>query len=114
MKCTWSFFATSHGKSPCDSIGGTVKRLTSIASLHRTTTNHILTASAMFNFCQNEIIGINFYYISKESNTIIRSEMEQRYATAKTLPSTRTYHNFVPMSNTKIGTKIVSGVFICF
>ena len=67
MKCIWSFFASSHGKSPCDGIGGTVKRLTSIASLHRTTTNHILTASAMFNFCQNEIIGINFYYISKES-----------------------------------------------
>jgi hypothetical protein len=30
----WSFFATSHRKSPCDGIGGTVKRLTSIASLH--------------------------------------------------------------------------------
>ena len=61
MKCTWSFFATSHGKSPCDGIGGTVKTLTSIVSLHRTTNNHILTASAMFDFCQIEIKGISFY-----------------------------------------------------
>ena len=33
----WSFFATSHGKSPCDGIGGTVKRLVARASLHWTT-----------------------------------------------------------------------------
>ena len=71
MKCTWSFFATSHGKSPCDGIGETVKRLTSISSLHRTTNNHMLTASAIFDFCQKEIKGISFYYVSKESNMII-------------------------------------------
>ena len=72
MKCTWSFFATSHGKSLCDGIGGTVKRLTSIASLRRTTNNHKLTVSAIFDFCKYEIIGISFYYISKESNMIIQ------------------------------------------
>ena len=25
IRAAWSFFATSHGKSPCDGIGGTVK-----------------------------------------------------------------------------------------
>ena len=35
VSCTWSFFATSHGKSPCDGIGGTLKRLVSRASLQR-------------------------------------------------------------------------------
>ena len=29
----WVFFATSHGKQPCDRIGGTVKQLVSNASL---------------------------------------------------------------------------------
>ena len=29
----WHFFATSHGKGPCDGIGGTVKRLATKASL---------------------------------------------------------------------------------
>ena len=91
VKCTSSFFATSHGKSRCDGIGGTVKRLTATASFHRTTNNQILTASAMFDFCQNEIKGIRFFYISKESNMIIRSEMEQRYILAKTLPGTQFY-----------------------
>ena len=28
----WHFYATSHGKDPCDGIGGTVKRLAAKAS----------------------------------------------------------------------------------
>ena len=34
--------------------------------------------------------------------------MEQRYTLAKTLPGTRSYHNFVPISKTKLATKVVS------
>ena len=116
VKCTWSFFATSHGKSPCDGIGGTVKRLTAIASLHRTTNNQILTAPAMFEFCEKEIKGIKFFYITKESNMKIRSEMVQRYTIATTLPGTRSYHHFVPLGRTKIATKSrfrARRIFIC-
>ncbi len=29
----WNFFSTSHGKGPCDGVGGTVKRLAAMASL---------------------------------------------------------------------------------
>ena len=35
VKCEWHFFATSHGKSACDGIGGVVKRITAKASLQR-------------------------------------------------------------------------------
>ena len=31
----WAFFATSHGKSRCDGVGGTVKRLVKRASLQK-------------------------------------------------------------------------------
>jgi hypothetical protein len=31
----WHFFATSHGKSACDKVGGTLKRLAAKASLQR-------------------------------------------------------------------------------
>ena len=33
IDCMWNFFATSHGKSTCDGIGNTVKRITAPASL---------------------------------------------------------------------------------
>ena len=48
LQATWNFFATSHGKQPCDGIGGTVKRIAAKASLQRTLKNHILTPKAMF------------------------------------------------------------------
>ena len=41
VKCEWNFFATSHGKSPCDGIGGTVKRLVTRASLQQPISNQI-------------------------------------------------------------------------
>ena len=31
INATWSYFATSHSKSPCDGIGGAVKRTTAKA-----------------------------------------------------------------------------------
>ena len=44
VKCEWNFFATSHGKSLCDGIGGTVKWLVTRASLQWPICNQILTA----------------------------------------------------------------------
>ena len=38
VKAEWNFFATTHGKSACDGIGGTVKRLVTKASLQRPST----------------------------------------------------------------------------
>ena len=58
MDCEWNFFATSHGKSACDGIGGTVKCLASRASLQRPSRDQILTAENMFNFCEESIKGI--------------------------------------------------------
>ena len=43
MPAEWHFFATSHGKGPCDGIGGTVKRLATRASLQRPNEDLILT-----------------------------------------------------------------------
>ena len=39
----WHFFATSHGKGPCDGVGGTVKRQAAKASLQRVYTDQITT-----------------------------------------------------------------------
>ena len=41
VEAEWHFFATAHGKGPCDGIGGTVKRLATKASLQRPFTDQI-------------------------------------------------------------------------
>lgn len=48
----WSFFATSHGKSPCDGVGAVVKRPTTKASLQRFYDDQIMSATQMYNFCK--------------------------------------------------------------
>ena len=55
LECVWDFFATSHGKSACDGISGTVKRLVAKASLHHQTCEQIVNAEEIFKFCKTEI-----------------------------------------------------------
>ena len=54
IECSRSFFATSHGKSPCDGVGGTLKRLTARASLQRPLADQILTPTAVFHYCKSQ------------------------------------------------------------
>ena len=65
----WNFFATSHRKSACDGIGGTVKRLLTKASLQRPYTNRILTTEAIMEFCTANIPGIHFVNVPPEENS---------------------------------------------
>nr|XP_047130910.1 uncharacterized protein LOC105843405 [Hydra vulgaris]XP_047130911.1 uncharacterized protein LOC105843405 [Hydra vulgaris] len=46
----WVFLATSHGKSPCDGIGGTGKRVVCQESLKQITTGQILDVNLMYSF----------------------------------------------------------------
>ena len=58
LDALWSFFATSHGKSPCDGIGGTVKRKIARTSLQRPVSDQILTFKAVEQFCNESLQGI--------------------------------------------------------
>ncbi len=49
MPADWHFFATSHGKGPCDEVRGTVKRLAARASLQRPYENQIQTLLQLLN-----------------------------------------------------------------
>ena len=106
--CVWNFFATSHGKSPCDGIGGTVKRLVATASLQNPINNQILSAKAMFEFCQKSINSIEFVYITNEEMDTSRKSLSDRFSRAKTIPGTRSFHQYCPSTTTTICMKRVS------
>lgn len=105
IDANWTFFATSHGKSPCDGIGGTVKRLTARASLQRPLSDQILTVSKMLSFCQHNISNIRFLFTSKERMTDVRRELQSRFAAGRTVPGTRSYHFFEPKTASVIAYK---------
>ena len=43
VQAEWHFYVTSHGKGPCDGIGGTIKCLAATASLQRAYHSEIMT-----------------------------------------------------------------------
>ena len=61
----WHFFATSHGKGPCDGIGGTVKRLATKASLQRTLDCQIQTPHQLYEWAQDNIAGVTTIFCPK-------------------------------------------------
>ena len=58
-----NFFATPHGKSPCDGIGETIKREAANASLRATIDNQIITPEDLYCWAQNNIKGVTLFYV---------------------------------------------------
>ena len=91
------FFATRQGKQPCDGIGGTVKQLVSNASLQCIMDSQILNPHDV-SVLQKNIQGIKFIFITKDELTKTRKSLENRFTKAITIPGTRSYHEFIPLS----------------
>ena len=100
LEAEWNFFATSHGKSACDGIGGTVKRLVTKRSLQCLSDSHILTSLAMFDFCVENIPGIQFFHVPMDDVASCEDELKPRFNQAQTIKGTLQFHRFVPASQT--------------
>ena len=96
LQANWSFIATSHRKSACDGIGGTVTRLTAKASLQRSASDQILNVHDMLNFCPGVMEDIEFYLITNERMVVVWIELTNRFDTGRTIPGTRSFHFFLP------------------
>ena len=107
------FFATSHGKSPCDGIGGTIKREAANASLRAAVDNQILTPIELYNWAEKNIHGIKMFYVSSNDiNTHVdQFQLEERYLTAKTVPGTRSNHCFIPTDSVLIMKRISDEIY---
>ena len=106
----WHFFATSHGKSPCDGIGGTVKRLVARASLQATVNNQILTPHDMYSWARNNIHGIEFFYVTQNQvqENAIKFKLIERFDACKTIAGIRSHHSFIPCTGNKLEMRRVS------
>ena len=71
----WHFYGTSHGKGPCDGLGGNVKRLAAKASLQATVTNSIQTQSRNSTFSGRREVSMALGFRSSASK---KSSMPKR------------------------------------
>ena len=105
LDADWNFFATSHGKGPCDGLGGTVKRLVARASLQRPTADQILTPVAFYDFCCEKISNIEFGFATVGDHEEEEKLLKLRLDPAQTITGTRKFHQFIPLDNSKLAVK---------
>ena len=110
LKAEWHFFATSHGKSPFDGVGGTVKPLVANASLKARHDECILTPMQLHEWATKNIKGVYFFYISSENvnATCVKFDLDKRYSFGSTTDGTRSHHNFIPVSMNSIEMRRIS------
>ena len=99
----WHFFATSHGKGPCDGLGGTVKRLAARASLQRPYDHQKITPRQLYEWASENIPAVSFSYCTTEDYKVAEAFLHDR-----TIPGTQMLHCFIPISKSTISTKVYS------
>ena len=103
------FFATSHGKGPCDGVGGTVKRLAARASLQRPYRDQLQTPLQLYQWAKENIPSVTFVYVPQAEYEEESKMIEMRLSTSKTIEGTQKLHSFltVPGSKTKLMAKVL-------
>ena len=103
ISCIWKFFATSHGKSPCDSIVGTEKACGNCQFAEPG------FQSYPFSWSNVQILSafnaIKFVYITVEEMEQTRNKFADRLSVAATVPRTRSFHQIVPLSKSMVSMK---------
>lgn len=97
--CEWHFHATSHGKGPCDGLGGTLKRSATRASLARVYENQIDSAELLFKWASTSKIDMNFDYATIAEHKCMVVNLQERFNAAVTIKGTLKYHCFIPKEN---------------
>lgn len=107
VKAEWHFFATSHGKGPCDGLGGTIKRLVARASLQNVN-DPINTAAKFFTWVNKNVSNVNSEFFTIKEYKKEERILNERFNKAKIIQGTVKYHSFIPQQNGKIEVRITS------
>ena len=107
MNAGWIFFATIHGKSLCNGVGGFVKHYVAKCSLRKPLQDQILSYQSMLHLCVWEITSITFFGESQEEMVNVCADLKDHFVKSKTMPGTRSSHHFVTISCNKIAHKLL-------
>ena len=109
LDAEWHFFASCHGKSACDGIGGTLKRLARLASLQRSVSNQITTPQDLYKWASENVTGIKSFYVNSESVSLNEQSIERRMNEAIAVKGTRSFHCYIPNNSFQIKAYPLSG-----
>lgn len=104
----WNFFATAHGKGPCDGVGGAVKMRASRASLQLPPDEQILTPEQFFKWVSKNLANINVRFSTVDAYNLMKDKLEDRFKNAKTIPATQKIHKILPLEDGMVEVKSFS------
>jgi hypothetical protein len=102
INAEWHFFATSHGKGPCDGVAGNIKHLTAHSSLQH---HQILSPAQLYSWVKENLPSIHVQYVCYSDVEQTRHHLKFRFDTTRTVVGTCQYHAFLPTSKTTLITK---------
>lgn len=101
IECEWHFHATSHGKGPCDGIGGTLKRKAARASLTDEFSNSISNPVELYNWAVKNF-DMEFAYTTNQEYEEKDRQLESRFKLVKTIKGTQSFHAVIPAPDSKL------------
>lgn len=98
VSAEWHFFASAHGKGPCDGVGGTLKRLAARASMQLPLDQQILTPRDLHQWAAQpaNVPSITVRYSSIDDYNSQKEILESRFKQMKAIPKTQKYHCIIP------------------
>jgi hypothetical protein len=109
ISAEWHFFATSHGKGPCDGIGGTLKRLARRASLQNRIGGVVIqTPESLYDWCSRNVHNIKSFFVSQIDVQRNEDMLEERFKFGKRIPGTQSFHSFIPIDGNRVEARFLS------
>lgn len=101
IRAEWHFFATAHGKGPCDGIGGTVKRMAARASLQLPVDQQITTSYELYQWASqpNTLPNITAKFSSLKDYNDATEALNDRFNRTTTIKGTQKLHCIIPNDN---------------
>lgn len=92
VNAEWNFMPTSHGKSPVDGLGGSIKR----GVYNRVLTGKFNVYNAKdFVKCAKTLPGnTKIIHVTREETEKFHEMLQKRWKNVKTIPGTRQFHHF--------------------
>lgn len=106
MQAVWNFFATSHGKSPCDALGGSFKRNARNWNM-KNDKNPIDNAEKLYDYALSiKDSKVHFMYCSRGEHDQIEKTYRKRFnQPIRTVEGTQSFHAFVPVDEKRISAR---------
>ena len=105
----WNFFGTSHGKSPCDGVGGATKRLARQKNLQAVNTEPIIQPIELYEWASKNISNIRYFYVSEEEARGEEKRLKNQFETTCAIPNIQKLHCFWPLNNHQLNCSKISG-----